>query len=107
MAVFAVLPNDPQSAVLIDRVGRAIPQGSAIRLLGGAWLIAYTGTSRELSDALGITVNPGPSSDLAGALGVSVTAPVSGTPIGGVVCSISSYWGHATKDVWEWLQGKV
>jgi hypothetical protein len=86
MAVFAILPNDPNSAALAARVNATVPKGDFVRLPGGQWLIAHTGTTREVGDLLGLS---------------------EGETTDGVVCSISSYWGRATKDVWEWLNSKT
>lgn len=87
MAVFAVIPTSQPTAALDQRILGVIPKGDALRLPLGEWLIAYNGTSKELSDALGISE--------------AQTIP------GGVVISITSYFGRATTDVWEFFQTKL
>ena len=47
------------------------------------WLVAYEGTTRDLAIKLGIRP---------------------GTTGSGLVCSISTYSGRASPEVWEWLK---
>lgn len=84
MPVFAVLPDNP--IAIAGKVTAVIPQGNALQLPGGAWLVVHAGTSRELAELLGIA---------------------EGMPTGGVVLPIASYWGRADPSVWEWLTSKM
>ena len=86
MAVFAVIPTMQPTTALDTRINIKIPKADALKLPLGEWLIAYNGTSKDLSDVLGIS---------------------EGETIGGVVISISSYYGRATTDVWEFIQSKL
>ena len=86
MTVFVYAPDKPQLPAIAQRINAIIPAGNAYLLPGGVWIISYEGTSRALSDAIGLS---------------------EGTPSSGVVFAASSYWGHAAKDVWEWLGTKT
>ena len=86
MPVFAILPAD--NTKLKPKVEATIPQGDRLQLPGGGWLISHTGTSKELAELLGISAD----NDY--------------TTLG-IVVAITSYWGRATPDVWEWLQLKL
>lgn len=83
MPVFAVLPDHPGSAALADKIKTSVKDGNALKLPNGAWLVSHEGTSRELSDLIGLT---------------------DGSTVNGIVFSVGSYWGRQGKDVWEWLQ---
>lgn len=86
MPVFALLPDTPTAEALKDKIAAAIPQGDFIALPGGHWLISHVGTSRDVSEALGINADE--------------TAVA-------VILAVNSYWGRATNDVWEWLGAKL
>ena len=79
MATFVVIPAEKSQQLEIE-IKRF--ENKAYRLPNGEFLIAFEGTSRQLSDMLGITDGR------------------SGT---GIIFNISNYWGFAGKDVWEWL----
>lgn len=85
MAIFAVLPDQPDSQALQAAIERTVQSGNYIRLPGGQYLVAYDGTSRALSDLIGIS---------------------EGTTTAGVVVGVTSYWGRASRDVWEWMSSK-
>jgi hypothetical protein len=85
MAVFMVAPTVTGSPALAAKIESAIPAGNAMQLPGGTWLIAFDGTTKALSDAIGMS---------------------NGDPVGGVVVAISAYWGFAGKDIWEFLNVK-
>lgn len=81
MAIFLVVPTVPKAEIkpeLKAKVG-AYPHYS---LPNGEYLVSFSGTSRELSDAL------------------EVTEGKNGTA---VIVSVGSYYGRATNDVWEWM----
>ena len=87
MPVFAILPAD--NAKLQPKIETIIPPGDRLLLPGGGWLVSHTGTTKELAEILGISISDG-----------NDTTP-------GIVVAITSYWGRATPDVWEWLQLKL
>jgi len=81
MANFVIVPI-PTSSEALDKL---LPEkfGNASFSLGnGSWLVSYDGTTRQLSDEIGIT---------------------DGSTSNGVVLSFAGYWGRATPDLWEWI----
>jgi hypothetical protein len=84
MATFIIIPTD-DSQEAQGKLGQLIERtfgNAALLLSGGEWLIAYEGTSKQLSDQLGISDN---------------------STCTGLVLNFSGYWGYAGKNVWEWL----
>ena len=81
MANFVVIPLSKDttqlSKIISDKYGN-----DAYSLENGDTLVSYTGTSKQLSDELGITD------------GVNGNA---------LVLNFSGYWGRAVPDVWEWI----
>ena len=56
------------------------------------WLIHFSGTTKELSDKIGLTGQPkGESSSI----GSAIVVPVSG------------YYGRGPTDMWEWLKTRL
>ena len=51
-----------------------------------AWFVVFNGTTKELSDKIGLT------------------NAANGT---GVVIAVSNYYGRAPTDMWEWLKTRV
>ena len=81
MSTFIVIPIsdvDDFDTKPLEELGN-----KSYRLPNKEWLVSYNGTSRQLSDELGIS-----NSDNSSA----------------VVFNFSSYWGRAKKDVWEWIE---
>jgi hypothetical protein len=87
MPTFVIVPTKEPSVEAIDQAVRALGV-PAYRLPRGEWLVKFEGTSTQLAEQVGITtdVKPRPPS-----------APM------GIVLHFSSYWGHAPKDAWEWI----
>ncbi|GAB1393340.1 hypothetical protein MASR1M60_15030 [Rhodocyclaceae bacterium] len=84
MTTFILVPTTqtpPQKGGLKDVVEKKFGN-LAYSLPGGEWIVAFNGTSKQLSDDLGISE---------GGFG-SV-----------LVLNFSGYWGRASKDLWEWL----
>lgn len=81
MATFVIIPVPPIEQKLGDVISGKFGN-SAYQLPQGEWLVSYQGTSKQLSDELGIT---------------------DGTNGSAVVLGVTSYWGLASKDLWEWL----
>lgn len=81
MANFIIIPTTGNTNIDDD-----LPKkfgNKALRLPQGEWLVSYAGTSKQLSDDIGISDN------------------TSGSAI---VLNISGYWGRASTDIWEWLK---
>lgn len=84
MAMFMIVPiNNP--AGIEQQLGslKATNGLDFIKLPTSGFMVSYNGTSKELSNVLGITE------------GTSGTA---------VVASISSYYGRAPTDIWDWVK---
>jgi hypothetical protein len=80
MAVFLIVPTS--DGAVAAQIEQTMP-GQFYALPRGEFLVKYAGTSKSLSDALGITD---------GANGAAVVA------------SLSGYYGRASTDVWEWMK---
>ncbi len=79
MATFIVIPiKNNLDVKLLKKFGN-----KSYCLPNKEWLVSYDGTSRQLSDELGIS---------------------DATNLSAVVFNFSSYWGRANKDVWEWIE---
>jgi hypothetical protein len=81
MATFIIIPlphgEHKLHKIIPEKMGK-----SCFCLQNGDWLVSFEGTSRQLSDELGIT---------------------EGDSGSGVVLNFSGYWGRASKDLWEWI----
>lgn len=82
MNQFVVIPTMSETSTLDAKV-QARFGTKCFQLPLGQWLVAYDGTSKQLSDELGISEGE-----------VGVTA---------LVLGISGYFGRANKDIWEWM----
>jgi len=89
MTIFSVTTKYPENdSVLKDKITTTF--ASSYEIGRGHWLVAFTGTSKELYQKLfpGDKTPPDlPKTDV-------------------VVFSIAGYWGHASQDMWEWLRTK-
>ncbi len=81
MAVFLIVPTIDSTA-LSGAIAAKFP-GKFYKLPKGEWLVSYSGTSKTLSDELGISA---------------------GTSGNALVVSISGYFGRSANDMWEWIQ---
>lgn len=85
MGVFLITPiaePDRVGKVVADRFKQdaySIPRTQS-------WLVAFGGTTKELSDTLGI-------SD--GSVGTGIIVPV------------TNYYGRAPTDIWEWIKNRM
>ena len=80
MALFAIMiASDAQLAPALEA---AYPQ-KYLQVGPGQWLVASSGTAIDVSTALGIT---------------------GGRNGGGVVVSVSGYYGRASTGIWEWIK---
>ena len=80
MAIFLIVPTGME-AELERAIQEKLPK-KYYRLPRGEYVVSFSGTSKDLSDALGITD---------GRSGL------------GLVASIGGYHGRAPNDLWEWL----
>jgi hypothetical protein len=82
MSLFVIIPTSAPSQALGTVVTQKFANKS-YRLPMGEWLVSYVGTTKQLSDELGITD---------GTVGVSA-----------VVLLFNGHWGRANNDIWEWI----
>ena len=81
VSLFVIIPT-PSTPDLDDLIPNKFKKAS-YRLPLGEWLVAYRGTTRQLTEALQIDKeNHG----------------------NAVVLSIASYWGRTNPEVWEWFK---
>ena len=92
MPVFLVIPLSKETAPLNAAVQSMLEEHSRHPLVNDrGWLVTYNGTSKELTNHLGITGQ----------------ADGDKSPIGpAIVAPISSYYGRGPNDMWEWLSLK-
>lgn len=82
MAVFVVIPTAKQET--LDHSINTKFATNSKKLPRGEWLVSFSGTAQELSDHLGITPD--------------------GSGGHGVVVAVTTYYGHAPTDIWEWIK---
>ena len=93
MAVFAVIPLAHNLPLLTERVQRRFPEGERYLMPNAAgWLVSHKGTSVDLCNLLEITGQP-----------EGVRSPVGSA----LVAPITSYYGRAPTDMWEWIKVKM
>ena len=80
MQIFILVPKN--SSVNIDAQAESAFPGDNLKLDSGNWLVAASGTPREIAARIGVTEKGGPSV---------------------LVASIDSYWGLHPAPVWDWL----
>ena len=81
MANFIVIPLSKENQLLNELIPEKFGN-ACLCLPNGDWLISYAGTSKQLSDELGISDGSNGST---------------------VIVNFSGYWGYADNDIWEWL----
>jgi hypothetical protein len=80
-------PNEVATAVQ-----EKVQEADRYRLAPVGWLVKHSGTTKELSDLLGVT------SDI----------PMATAPLGSVVITlVGSYYGRAQPDLWEWIRTRL
>lgn len=86
MAIFLVIPiADPsgvKKALMDNKAGNRL---DFIDLPREGFFVSYAGTTKELSDQIGISDGS------------------SGT---GIVVAVSSYFGRAPTNIWDWVQSR-
>ena len=86
MSIFVVISPMPSNTKLQATIKEKYPN-DYYELHQNQWLVSSEGTTRELSEALGINDKNA----------AKYTGPA-------IVFAISSYWGRANTDIWEWLK---
>ncbi len=80
MAKFILVPTNGTHAEMEVRLKEF--GNKALRLPKGEWLVEYEGTTKQLSDELGISNDKDSST---------------------IVLAISGFWGRSSANHWEWL----
>lgn len=81
MSTFVVIPISGNTAKIDGALGAY--KNKALKLDRGEWLVSYDGTSKQLSDDLGISNDD---------------------TLSAIVIGFSAYWGRASADIWEWIK---
>jgi hypothetical protein len=81
MANFIVIPLPTGNQILNELIPERFGKDS-FALENGDWLVSFSGTSKQLSEEIGVS---------------------DGANGGAVVLNFSGYWGYATNDIWEWI----
>lgn len=92
MNVFAVLPPEPNAT--LDKLIEDHFAGNCLKLAPAQWLVAGKATSRDISDLLQITTTEDG----------KVSRGATGNA---VIVAVSSYFGLAQTNIWEWLKTKI
>lgn len=82
MAVFMIIPTTQEQMGIRDKLSEVMP-GHFYELPKGEFLVKFSGTSKQLSDDLGIS---------------------DGKSGAAVIASLGGYYGRAPNDIWEWLK---
>lgn len=83
MAIFAIIAQPGANAEkLPGAIARAYPSAN-LQLHEKAWLVAAKGTSKEVSDNLGVT---------------------DGSNGSAVILETQSYFGRANPNIWSWIK---
>lgn len=83
MSIFLVVPTVTREE--LAPMLESLQGNGQLRFLAlpkGEYLVSFKGTSQELSDILGIS---------------------NGSKGAGIVAAVSSYYGFATNNIWEWM----
>ena len=83
-SLFAVM-SDPANVPLSNAIENLYAH-SHFQIRPGQWIIAHSGTAKELSDALDVTTGK--------------TGPA-------VIVAISGYYGRASTQLWEWMANNM
>jgi hypothetical protein len=82
MTLLVIIPTDPDPIEIEAEIAKVLPNDS-YRLPQGEWVVRYSGTTQELSNALLIT---------------------DGSSENAVIFAISAYFGRAPTNIWEWVK---
>lgn len=89
MSIFAVLSltdNKKLEEIIVEKFPT-----NHYKITSTQWIVSSKETAKQLSDTLGITVD---------GKGLGPTGS-------GIILGISSYWGRAHTDIWEWMKVKM
>lgn len=84
MSIFAVLSKN-ENPILEQRIEAEFPD-NYYKFSSSQWFVSFDGTSKDVSDKLGVTSKE--------------------DPISAVIVDIASYWGRSSLDLWDWLKQK-
>ncbi len=90
MSIFAVL-LEQDNPKITNAMAEKLPNDH-YKVTSTSWFVSFKGTVKELADLLGITSEGGQKKGEAGSA---------------IVLSISTYWGVANTDIWEWMKAKI
>ncbi len=85
MAIFLLVPIEGKENIKSALIANQKNGVDFIALPHDEFFISYAGTSKELSDILGIT---------------------DGSAGTGVIAAISSYYGRAPTNIWDWVKSR-
>jgi hypothetical protein len=84
MTVFAIIaPSDSEE---INQAVATVFPNNYLKMAPGQWLVAGTGTAKDVSDRLGISEGKIPNA---------------------IVFTIAGYYGRAATNIWEWIALKL
>ena len=88
LSVYAIYAG-PENSALEQALASSIQPEDSFMLGPGQYLVAFSGTAKELADHLGVTSGAG----------AGPAAPA-------VVLEVGSFYGSAAPEVWDWLAAK-
>ncbi|TAL87486.1 MAG: hypothetical protein EPN46_03895 [Candidimonas sp.] len=90
MAIYLIIPLRQETVEIDTAITSIIDEQDRFQLQGNSgWLVRFAGTTKEVSDKIGIT---GQKEGEAATLGSALVTPV------------TSYYGRGPADMWEWLK---
>jgi hypothetical protein len=89
MSVFAVL-LPIENPKLTDIIKNKFPEPDHYQITSTQWLVSAKGTAKQVSDTLGVSAKE--KEDRMGSA---------------VILAISSYWGVASTELWDWIKAKM
>jgi hypothetical protein len=84
MAIFAILP--PMPVPQLDAAIRQTYRDNYLQVAPNQWLVSASATAKEVSDQLGISDGKNGSA---------------------IVLRVTSYYGRAPTNIWEWIAQKL
>jgi hypothetical protein len=84
MAIFAILPPTPTPQ--LDAVIRQTYPDDCLQVAPNQWLVSASATAKAVSDALGVSDGENGSA---------------------IVLRVTSYYGRAPTNIWEWIAQKL
>ena len=84
MRVYVVVSQAPDVTDIASQIATTFPATKHYALGRGCWLVAGSGTAKEVADVLRITPD--------GATGAGAVFPIDG------------FYGHSNPNLWQWLK---